>query len=56
MNAIIVAQALNPTSLEDEVQRLIKEGWKPIGGVAVGELDHKTYYLQALVEKEQNDG
>ena len=55
MNAYIVAQALNPTSLEDEVQRLIKEGWNPVGGVAVGELYGKTQYMQALVKAENDD-
>ena len=55
MNAYIVAQARNPTSLEEEVQRYIKEGWNPVGGVAVGELDGVSYYLQALV-KDENDG
>lgn len=49
-----VVQARNPTSLEEEVQRFIKNGWKPIGGVAVCELYGKSQYLQALV-KEKND-
>lgn len=49
-----VVEARNPTSLKEEVQRFIKNGWKPIGGVAVCELYGKSQYLQALV-KEKND-
>jgi cobyrinic acid a,c-diamide synthase len=33
----------------DEVNRLLKEGWKPQGGVAVIWDEAYTYYYQAMI-------
>lgn len=51
-----VVQEVKLDCFEAEVNRLIREGWEPIGGVAVTtenkySTDHGTY-SQALVKKE----
>ncbi len=42
-----IVQEVTSYSLEQKVNELLKEGWKPTGGL----LFHGNYYYQALVRK-----
>ena len=39
----------NPTEIETEVNKLIKDGFKPLGGVSVCGSDDWEFYTQAMV-------
>ena len=36
--------------LEKEVNNLIKQGWKPLGGVCSVTAQYGTYFIQAMVK------
>ena len=37
--------------LEHEVNKLIKKGWKPQGGVSVIKVGYEYYYTQAIIKE-----
>jgi len=44
----IIAKAYDPDVLTKEVNKLIAEGWRPIGGVGIG-----SSFYQAMVKGEE---
>ena len=47
-----IAKAKDSETLAREVFDLLKEGWEPIGGVA---LDNQGYLCQAMIKKYSKD-
>ena len=50
-----ITDALSGPKLTEYVNNLIKDGWKPLGGVSVtGEFHGTTVYVQAMVTDKMN--
>lgn len=46
----VVSEDYLPT-LEKEVNKLISEGWEPIGGISVSILDEGCWWNQAMIKE-----
>ena len=44
--------AFLPENLETDVNKLIADGWKPIGGVSVSVEKYNTKFMQSMVKYE----
>jgi hypothetical protein len=42
--------------LIDEVNRLMKEGWRPQGGIAALDTENAWYYFQAMIKDTESVG
>ncbi len=55
MQYTIVCYTTLPEKLSQKVNEHIKDGWKPIGGVAVSVQDGEEHFYQAMVKEDEND-
>ena len=56
MKYCVVSSFDNIDQLEDRVNKAIKNGWKPLGGIAISENNtFETTYIQAMIKEDDDE-
>ena len=50
-----ITTSFNTASIDDEVNKAIKEGWEPLGGVSSASLGNKFFIIQAMTRPNKPD-